>query len=151
MASGPWRGGLLIRLTAAWVLLALFRLLTAVLPFPVVRRMLGEDRAGAEPVVETTLGRTERARAIQISAVVQAAAARTPWRSDCYPQALAARTFLAARRIPHVVSFGVRRENGELRAHTWVRAGDVPVTGGDGSRYAEVATFVWLPRHRDPS
>lgn len=111
--------------------------------------MLGESRAGTEPYVEPTLTPDERARAIQISAVVQAAAVRTPWRSDCYPQALTARTFLAARRIPHVVSFGLRRDNGELRAHTWVRAGDVPVTGGDGSRYTEVATFVWRPRHQD--
>ena len=76
---------------------------------------------------------------------VELAAAYAPWRSDCYPQALTARTFLALRRIPHEVVFGVRRDGDALVAHAWVRAGDVEVTGGSGREYTEVGWFSWSP------
>ena len=56
------------------------------------------------------------------------------------------RTFLAARRIPHVVSFGVRRDGDALVAHAWVHAGDIAVTGGNGREYTEVGAFSWSPR-----
>lgn len=81
--------------------------------------------------------------------MVRTAAARTPWQSDCYPQALTARVLLRAARVPHSVTFGVRRDDaGELRAHAWVAAADVAVTGGDGSSWSAVGSFHWTPRHR---
>jgi hypothetical protein len=84
-----------------------------------------------------------------IGAHVLLAARHTPWRSECYPQALTARALLGLRRIPHRTSFGLRRdEHGELTAHVWVIAGDVAVTGGDGSDYTEVASFLWVPTGR---
>lgn len=130
---------------AAWLLLGSARLLIVLLPFTVVRRLLGEDRTRENPP-PATLSREQRSRAKHIGRVVESAAAQVPWRADCYPQALAARTLLAVRHIPHVVSFGVRRDGEELVAHAWVHAGDVAVTGGDGSAYTEVGRFVWNPR-----
>src|SRR4051794_9385552 len=133
-----------VRLTAAWSLLGFSRLLIILLPFTVIRRLLGEsDEAARRAVPE--LDAHQRARAEHIGHVVEAAARNAPWRSDCYPQALTARTFLAVRRIPHVVSFGVRRDEGALIAHAWVHAGDVAVTGGDGREYTEVGRFAWSP------
>nr|WP_275426242.1 lasso peptide biosynthesis B2 protein [Nocardioides daejeonensis] len=131
---------------AAWSLLGFFRLLVAMTPFTFVRRLLGEDRGAHGSDDRPTLDVDQRWRAARISEIVQRAAARTPWTSDCFPQALTARTFLAARRIPHVVDFGVRREAGGLAAHTWVSAGDVPVTGGDGTGWTRVGRFVWTAR-----
>ena len=134
-----------VRLTAAWSLLGFSRLLIVLLPFTAIRRLLGENQRSSvqRPVPE--LDPVQRARAVQIGRVVEAAAAHAPWRSDCYPQALTARTFLALRRIPHVVSFGVRRDQDALIAHAWVHAGDVAVTGGDGREYTEVGRFAWSP------
>lgn len=135
-----------VRFGAAWSLLAFYRVLIAVLPFTAVRRLLGEDRsvAGTEPGLP--LDPVQRARAVHIGRIVEAAAAHHPLRADCYPQALTARTFLSLRRIRHTVTFGVRRDGGALVAHAWVRAGDVPVTGGSGSGYTAVGTFAWSPR-----
>jgi hypothetical protein len=76
------------------------------------------------------------------------AARHTPWRSECYPQALAARVLLTLAGVPHVVSFGVRRDGDALVAHAWVHAGDLTVTGGSGHRYTEVGAFAWAPRSR---
>src|SRR5690348_1002674 len=134
-----------VRFTAAWSLLALSRLLIILLPFRVIRRLLGEHQSSREQAPLPELDERQRLRAIHIGRIVEAAAARAPWRADCYPQALTARTFLELRRIPHVVSFGVRRDGDALIAHAWVRAGDVDVTGGNGSEYTEVGRFSWSP------
>lgn len=78
---------------------------------------------------------------------MRTAAARTPWRSDCFPQALAARVLLRAAGVPHVVTFGLRRgETDALKAHVWVAAGPVAVTGGSGTSWTGVGTFAWAPR-----
>lgn len=137
-----------VRFTAAWFLLGFARLLIVVLPFTAVRRLLGENQAepGLRPAA--TLDAQQQFRAAHIGRIVEAAAAHAPWRSDCYPQALTARTFLAVRRIPHVVSFGVRRDGDALVAHAWVHAGDIAVTGGSASEYTEVGAFSWSPRAR---
>ncbi len=135
-----------VRVAAAWSLLGCFRLLICVAPFTLVRRLLGRDHGPAAVAPSADLTPAQMWRARRIAEVVQHAAARTPWTSDCYPQALTARTFLALRRIPHAVDFGVRRESGELRAHAWVRAGRVAVTGGNGAGWTRVASFAWSPR-----
>jgi hypothetical protein len=137
-----------IRLTAAWSLLGLSRLLIIVLPFTMVRRLLGENQRSDVPPAAVALTEAQQLRAAQIGRVVTVAAAHAPWRADCYPQALTARTFLAARRIPHVVSFGVRRDGDALVAHAWVHAGTVEVTGGSGADYTEVGSFSWSPRRK---
>ncbi|RZI89691.1 MAG: lasso peptide biosynthesis B2 protein [Microbacterium sp.] len=137
-----------VRFTAAWFLLGFARLLIVLLPFTVVRRLLGENQANPGSPTVPVLDEQQQYRAAHIGLIVEAAAAHAPWRSDCYPQALTARTFLAARRIPHVVSFGVRRDGGALVAHAWVHAGDVAVTGGNGREYTEVGAFSWSPRSR---
>lgn len=134
------------RFTAAWFLLGFSRLLIVLVPFTVVRRLLGENQARPGQQDPVAVDPEQHFRAAHIGRIVEAAAAHAPWRSDCYPQALTARTFLAARRIPHVVSFGVRRDGDALIAHAWVHAGDVAVTGGDGSEYTEVGAFTWRPR-----
>lgn len=79
--------------------------------------------------------------------MVRTAAARTPWTSDCFPQALTARLLLRAARVPHVVTFGVRRDDtGALKAHVWVAADHVAVTGGSGSSWTGVGSSAWAPR-----
>jgi hypothetical protein len=136
------------RFAAAWSLLGFSRLLIVLLPFTVIRRLLGENHSHDQqrPIPELEPG--QRIRAMHIGRVVELAAAHAPWRSDCYPQALTARTFLALRRIPHVVSFGVRRDGDALIAHAWVHAGDVAVTGGESRDYTEVGRFAWSPEGR---
>jgi hypothetical protein len=136
------------RLAAAWTLLGLSRLAILLLPFRLVRRALGEHRDPRAGANEVPLDDEALVRAARIGATVQLAARHTPWRSECYPQALTARMLLGIARVPHVVSFGVRRDGGRLVAHAWVHAGDVPVTGGTGQPYTEVGSFAWAPRSK---
>lgn len=140
------------RLVAVWSLLGFSRLVILVLPFRLVRRLLGEDRAAASGADATAtvvpLTERERARAVRMGQLILVASRHTPWRSECYPQALTARTLLGLRRIPHRTTFGLRRDGNGLAAHVWVRAGDVAVTGGDGRDYTAVASFLWVPAGR---
>lgn len=136
------------RLVATWSLLGFCRLLIVLAPFRLVRRLLG-DRASraSEPLpAPPPLDERDRSRALHIGTLIGVAARNTPWRSECYPQALTARIMLGLCRIPHVVHFGVRRQGDSLQAHAWVHSGDIAVTGGTGSDYTTVGSFSWKPR-----
>ena len=137
-----------VRLAAAWSLLGLTRMMILALPFSVVRRLLGERRDPRTQPGPPQLTDDVLTRAARIGITVALAARHTPWRSECYPQALTARVLLGVARIPHVVSFGVRRDGDALVAHAWVHAGTVTVTGGSGHDWTEVGTYAWAPRNR---
>lgn len=137
-----------VRLAAAWSLLGLTRLMILVLPFSVVRRLLGERRDPRAQEPPPMLGADVLVHAARIGRTVGLAARHTPWRSECYPQALTARVLLGIARIPHTVSFGVRRDADALVAHAWVHAGNVTVTGGSGHQWTEVGSYAWTPRNR---
>ncbi|MGY2875588.1 hypothetical protein ACVW00_002778 [Marmoricola sp. URHA0025 HA25] len=134
------------RVVVAWTLLGITRFAILVLPFSVVRRVLGEHRGATTTGAVAALDDATAIRAARIAATIGFAARHTPWRSECYPQALTARALLGGARVPHVVSFGVRRDGGQLVAHAWVHAGEVTVTGGTGHSYTEVGSFSWAPR-----
>lgn len=79
-----------------------------------------------------------------------AVASRTPWRSLCLEQAIAAKAMLRRRGMSNTLHLGVARgaESPErsVVAHAWLRCGSINVTGGgDVSRYTVVATFADLP------
>jgi hypothetical protein len=136
-------------LAAAWLLLGLTRLVTVVLPFRTVRRMLGESKPAGSARRSAPAGPVppvDRRRARRIGALVSLAAERTPWRSECYPQALTTRLLLRAAGIAHHTSFGVRRVQGELVAHAWVEVDGETVNGGDDQPWTAVGSFGWTPR-----
>jgi hypothetical protein len=135
----------LIRLMTCATCLAAARLAIRVVPFARLQSWIGTPglRGESTPRLDTT----DTARARRVGQTIQRAAARTPWASNCYSQALAARFQLGIAGIPHTVSFGLRRDEGDaLEAHAWVVAGDVVVTGGGVTNYTEVSSFTWVPR-----
>jgi hypothetical protein len=72
---------------------------------------------------------------------VAVAARRTPWRSLCLEQAIAAKMMLRRRGIASTMYLGVTAR--PVHAHAWVRIGDLNVTGGsDVDRFAVVAMFA---------
>ncbi|MBD3408953.1 MAG: lasso peptide biosynthesis B2 protein [Ignavibacteriales bacterium] len=63
--------------------------------------------------------------------------------SRCFVEAITAKKMLAKRGAPSVIYLGVRKENGELLAHAWLRCGDRIVVGDGGlERFAVVSTFA---------
>ena len=121
---------LLLR-AVAW--LAIARIMLVVLPFRRLAARLSarSDFAQVEPDPEL-LQRIGRAVAI--------AANQVPWRSDCFPQTIAARMLLRRHGIESIVHIGVERVgDDELNGHAWLTCGETVVTGGtELHRYIEL-------------
>jgi hypothetical protein len=128
-----------------WLMLGLARAAICLVSFRRIARGLGRD-AGLAPWVPLASARAE-ARALEISRVVRMAARYTPWRSDCYPQAVVARGLLGLFGLPYMLYFGLRRgaeggAEGGMEAHAWIACGRIPVTGGDGfARFTVVRQY----------
>lgn len=79
----------------------------------------------------------------RIGLAVARVAGRTPWRSTCLAQALAAAAMLHRRHIPATLYLGARRDQAEgLTAHAWLRVGPTIITGGGiHQQYGVVGVF----------
>lgn len=87
----------------------------------------------------------QEALALRIGRAVQLAANYTPWDSNCFPQAMAARLLLGLYDIPYALYFGLMRDPvlAEMKAHAWVVAGRIRVTGGASfGQFAVVGCFI---------
>jgi hypothetical protein len=135
-----------------WVILGLGKALIFTLSLRRLAPRLGRqaDIAPWLPLLDPA----QEARAILIGRAVRLAARYTPWTSNCFPQAIAARALLGLYGLPYALYFGLMRDPDHptaLTAHAWVAAGRVRVTGGDSfGRFAVVGCFV-SPRLAEPS
>ena len=128
-----------VRIAEALACLALARAAVVVLPFRLIAPRLGVRRAETPPVA----GLPPASRGVAWAVAV--AARRTPWRSECLEQAIAAKTMLRRRGIQSTLYLGVARD--PVAAHAWLRVGELNVTGGhDVARYAVVASFADIER-----
>ena len=121
---------LLFRATA---LLLIARIMLAAMPF---------DRLSARLATESDLIATECDPKIlaRVGYAVRVAASQVPWRSDCFPQAIAAQKLLKHYGQAAKIHFGVERvgDNG-LEGHAWLTSGDTIVIGDtDLTRYTEI-------------
>lgn len=127
----------------AWLLLGVSRFLILFVPFRHLALRLG-THAGIAPWVPL-ITRCQEARALSIARAVAMAARYTPWNSNCFPQAVAAKVMLGLCGVPNNLFLGVTRDPVEvtLKAHAWVAAGRVRVTGGGGfDQFTVVGCFV---------
>ncbi len=138
-----YSGFIKLWLAPVWLLLGVSRALILAVSFKRLAPGLGVHD-GASPWVPLLNGSQER-RAREIGRLIRLAARYTPWKSNCFPQAVTARVLLGLYRIPYVLYFGLTRdpEAGEMKAHAWVAAGRVPVTGGAAfGQFTVVGCFV---------
>jgi hypothetical protein len=115
----------------AW--LAIARIMLVAMPFRrlAARLSAGSDSAQPKPDPEL-LKRIGRAVAIVANQV--------PWRSDCFPQTIAARMLLKRHGLASTIHIGVERVgDDELNGHAWLTCGETVVTGGSElHRYTEL-------------
>jgi hypothetical protein len=124
---------LLVR-ASAWLGVARFRL--AFTSFRQLSERLSDDapdtQVGPDPEFLDRVG-----------FAVRAAANNVPWRSDCFPQAIAARMLLKRRGHASKIHLGVEKSGeGSIAGHAWLTCGEVVVTGGEElERYTEMYCF----------
>lgn len=130
--SGFLRQPLFIRLWSLplWFILGTAKIIIFKISFKKFGPWLG-CVAGINPWVPL-LTSDQEARALNIGRAVRITAQYTPWDSNCFPQAIAARLLLGLYGIPYVMYFGLMRDptSGDMKAHAWVCAGSIRVTGG---------------------
>lgn len=124
----------------AFVLLGLARLAVLTLPCRWITGWMGAAGAETPSSVEPALSDLAAA----ISREVQRASRYTPWRSQCLPQAMAAKRMLRRRGHASTLYLGVARQGrSSLSAHAWLRCGTVILTGfAESRRHAPVAQFA---------
>ncbi len=116
----------------AFLALGLARLTINTMPFARLVGHLGVQNA--ESPAEVPPAHLEHAR--RIGWAVRAASRLTPWKSSCFPQAIAAKYLLRRRGIASTLYLGAAfRTRSELEAHAWLRCGSLYVTGGPGQTH----------------
>lgn len=118
------------------------RVSVALLPFPFLKRRLGQHMA--ESPRDDDPSHRELLRRVRWS--LGAVSRRAPWRCMCLERSIAGKMMLRSRRIPNTLYLGIARDaggRGPIHAHAWLRSGAISVTGGDGSgHYAIVSKFA---------
>lgn len=130
-----------------WLMLGLARLAILTLPFRYFSSWLGQHAKVTTFTPVLSAAETRRAR--QVGRVVRATANVTPWESLCFPQALVASLLLRVAGIPYIMHFGLAKnidpnEKDPMKAHAWVTAGSIAVTGGRNNvfQFAVVGTYL---------
>jgi len=125
---------LLLR-AAGW--LAIVRLMLVAMPF---RRLVVKLSAADAPAQREA----DPAVLSRVGYAVTIAASHVPWRSDCFPQTIAARMLLRGYGYVSTIHIGVERVgDDELAGHAWLTCGEIVVTGGtELDRYTELHTLT---------
>ena len=125
---------LLLRATG-W--LAVARLMMALMPFHRLAANLSaaetSTRYAVDPVVLSNIGRS-----------IAIAANHVPWRSDCFPQTIAARMLLKGYGYVSTIHLGVDSTGeGDIAGHAWLTCAETVVIGGtELDRYTELHTLT---------
>lgn len=133
-----------------WVILGVAKAVIFIVPFKHVCGWLGTHEGIAARSL--LLDPSQEARARAVGRVVRLTAPYAPWNANCFPQAIAARLLLGLYGVPQLIYFGLIHDPStrELKAHAWVTAGRVAVTGGHCfANYTVVGIFASKGRDRD--
>lgn len=134
--------------------LAFARAAVLVRPFNRIAPSLTKQLAAASTTpTQSAQRKAEQHRASQIGWVVRTVGKRTPWKSNCLAQAIAAKRMLQRRQIASTLFLGVAKEaaqqpstapepTAELTAHAWLMCGGDVLTGKrEHERFTVVGEF----------
>ncbi len=133
-------------LLQVFILLGVARLALRLIPFRRLARYLGPLQTETPPDAPPD----HLAQARRIALAVARVSPHTPWESNCFPQALAAKFWLRHHNIPSTLYLGVALNKADadapdrarMEAHAWLRCGSMIVTGEAGHHlYTVVARF----------
>jgi hypothetical protein len=115
--------------TEAWFWLALARTMLLLLPFRKLAPILGKKALPSAEQEDSIQYHNDKL--LRIGTAILRAGRRSPWRTECFEQALAGKFMLKARRMKSIVFFGVskNKQKGNFNAHAWLKCGSHIVTG----------------------
>jgi len=127
----------------AMILLLAARLAVVLVPFKRLAGGFGKQQSNSEFKMQNSEFENQKLvddEAVRrLGSMVQRVAKYVPWKAKCLEQAIAVKWMLAWRGLPATVFFGVKNsQEGDLKAHAWVRSGRVIATGGRNHRQFKV-------------
>ena len=84
-------------------------------------------------IASTLISQKQIRQVMLIRRSIQIATRYTPWDSSCLTQALVAKFWCQRYQIPYLLFIGLPRVNHQLmerKAHAWLTAGPITITGG---------------------
>jgi hypothetical protein len=121
----------------AWFLSAFVKITLVFLPFSRVMKWKGQPGKETPTLPDP---RTDEYRRMLQSAM-RLVALYTPWKSECYTQALTAKIILQQRGMPATIYIGFRRDRtGAYEGHAWLRSYDRIITGNQEINTYQVHT-----------
>lgn len=126
-------------LLEALFLLGFSRLLLLTVPF----RWVSPHLSRQFKKIEQAQDRTDTAFIQRVGWAVIIVAHRTPWKSACLTQAMAAKWMLQRRQLPSTLYLGVDKEkNAPMQAHAWLSCNGSFLTGELGhQRFTVISSF----------
>lgn len=70
--------------------------------------------------------------ALRLQRVIKIVGKLLPWEALCFPRAISAKAMLARRGYASVLTLGVADVQGAMKAHAWLAAGEIIVSGREG-------------------
>jgi hypothetical protein len=122
----------------------LARLLVLLVPFRLLAPGLGRHHAVSAFI--PLLDQQQQAKALSIGRAVRMSSTLAPWNANCQAQAISARWLMGLFGLPYAVFYGVAKDPIEkMKAHAWLCAGPIQVTGGYAfDEFTVVAVFSSL-------
>ncbi len=114
-----------------------YRLIIKNIPMKKLEPRLG--KRGEESIAEESIEhlRTAKLYAFHVNRITE----RLPWEEKCFVRALTLRKLLGEAGIPCTIYLGVHLVDGQMKAHAWLRCGQLYATGGNGEGMTVVAKF----------
>ena len=130
-------------LLEALLWLGVARLAILTLPLRRIRPYLGQHFLQSN--IKESPQTLKRAR--RIGWAVRTMSHYTPWTSNCFPQAIAAKRMLQRRQIKSTLYVGFSKEGkveaNDFEGHAWLRCGPLYLTGGQNRhRFVALSTFA---------
>lgn len=114
-------------LLESYIMLGYGRFMVLMFPFNRIKLLLEKD---LDKMVDGNGINDNINKVKQVKWCVEIMSEHTPWKSNCFAQAIAAQNMLKRRGIPGTVFFGVAKEVDQtLSAHAWLKCGEIYVTG----------------------
>ncbi|WP_408071389.1 lasso peptide biosynthesis B2 protein [Butyrivibrio sp. JL13D10] len=115
-----------------------YRLMIKLIPMKKIEPRLG--KRGEETALEESIEHLRIAKlyAFHVNRITK----RLPWEEKCFVRALTLRKLLGEKHIPCTIYMGVYLQEDKLKAHAWLRCGQLYATGGNGEGLTIVAKFA---------
>lgn len=122
-----------------FILTAIARVIILIIPFNKIKKHIGIHKKETSFEIDNTTSQI----AFRVGWAVGHVSKNTPWQSKCLVQALTAQRMLKRRKVSSTIYLGVKKKEGKMEAHAWLRCGHIYVTGGiNKDEFTEVARFA---------